>query len=224
MGKDPLNTVNNMKKSTLLLIVTLILSSVITVGASEASPLWGDANGDGFVNINDVTCIQRHVAELQPIPEENRQASLVSGETTLSVLDATLIQQFLAEMFEHFPAEEKQEELSMKINNTPVQVEWENNEAVAALKESVKAKPLTIQMSMYGGFEQVGSIGTNLPANDVQTTTSAGDIVLYSGNQMVVFYGSNSWAYTRLGHITDKTDEELTQLLSNGNVTVTLSN
>ncbi|MBQ1687148.1 MAG: hypothetical protein II074_06665, partial [Ruminococcus sp.] len=55
------------------------------------------------------------------------------------------------------------------------------------------------------------------------TTTAAGDIVLYSGNQMVVFYGSNSWAYTRLGHITDKTNEELTQLLSNGNVTVTLS-
>ena len=48
-------------------------------------------------------------------------------------------------------------------------------------------------------------------------------IKLYSGDQIVVFYGSNSWAYTRLGHITDKTNEELTQLLSNGNVTVTLS-
>ena len=113
--------------------------------------------------------------------------------------------------------------LQMTINHTPVNVEWENNEAAAALKEAVKSNPLTIQMSMYGGFEQVGSIGTNLPANDVQTTTAAGDIVLYSGNQMVVFYGSNSWAYTRLGHITDKTNEELTQLLSNGNVTVTLS-
>lgn len=76
---------------------------------------------------------------------------------------------------------------------------------------------------LYGGFEQVGSIGTDLPANDVQTTTAAGDIVLYSGNQMVVFYGSNSWAYARLGHITDKTPEELTQLLSGGNVTITLN-
>ena len=84
-------------------------------------------------------------------------------------------------------------------------------------------QPLTIQMSMYGGFEQVGSIGTALPQNDVQTTTTAGDIVLYSGDQMVVFYGSNTWAYTRLGHITDKTQAELAELLSNGNVTVTLS-
>ena len=124
---------------------------------------------------------------------------------------------------EEQPQEEQNMTLQMTINHTPVNVEWENNEAAAALKEAVKSNPLTIQMSMYGGFEQVGSIGTNLPANDVQTTTSAGDIVLYSGNQMVVFYGSNTWAYTCLGHITDKTNEELTQLLSNGNVTVTLS-
>ena len=78
-------------------------------------------------------------------------------------------------------------------------------------------------MSMYGGFEQVGSIGTDMPRNDEQTTTQAGDIVLYAGDQMVVFYGSNSWAYTRLGHITDKTPEEMRTLLSNGDVTITLS-
>ena len=76
---------------------------------------------------------------------------------------------------------------------------------------------------MYGGFEQVGSIGSNLPRNDVETTTSAGDIVLYSGNKMVVFYGSNSWAYTRLGHITDQDEAGMTQLLSNGDVTITVS-
>ena len=124
---------------------------------------------------------------------------------------------------EEQPQEEQNMTLRMTIGSTPVAVSWEDNEAVQALKELCRNQPLTIQMSMYGGFEQVGSIGTNLPANDVQTTTSAGDIVLYSGNQMVVFYGSNTWAYTRLGHITDKTNEELTQLLSNGNVTVTLS-
>ena len=84
-------------------------------------------------------------------------------------------------------------------------------------------KPLTIQMSMYGGFEQVGSIGTSLPRNDAQTTTQAGDIVLYSGDQIVVFYGSNSWAYTRLGHITDKTAAQMKDLLGNENVTIVIS-
>ena len=78
-------------------------------------------------------------------------------------------------------------------------------------------------MSMYGGFEQVGSIGEDLARDDQQTTTVSGDIVLYSGNQLVVFYGSNSWAYTRLGHITDQTPAQMKDLLGNGDVTVTLS-
>ena len=112
--------------------------------------------------------------------------------------------------------------MQMKINDTPVTVAWEDNESVTALKEVAK-NGLTIQMSMYGGFEQVGSIGHRLPSQDTQTSTSSGDIVLYSGNQLVVFYGSNSWAYTRLGHITDKTPEEMRALLSNGDVTITIT-
>ena len=75
---------------------------------------------------------------------------------------------------------------------------------------------------MYGGFEQVGSIGTSLPRSDKQTTTEAGDIVLYSGNQIVVFYGFNSWAYTRLGHISDQSAADMTALLGQGDVTITL--
>lgn len=113
--------------------------------------------------------------------------------------------------------------LTMKIGSTTVTVDWEDNESVAALRELVKDKPLTVLMSMYGGFEQVGSLGTSLPRNDSQTTTAAGDIVLYSGNQIVVFYGSNSWAYTRLGHVTDKTAAEMAELLGNGNVTIEIS-
>lgn len=118
---------------------------------------------------------------------------------------------------------EKEMSLQMYVDDAPVSVIWEDNDSVKALKELCRNASLTISMSMYGGFEQVGSIGAYLPQNDVQTTTSVGDIVLYSGNQMVVFYGSNTWAYTRLGHITDKTNDELTQLLSNGNVTITLT-
>nr|WP_316624537.1 cyclophilin-like fold protein [uncultured Ruminococcus sp.] len=120
-------------------------------------------------------------------------------------------------------AQEDNMTLRMSIGGTPVEVAWEDNEAVDALRELCKDQALTIDMSMYGGFEQVGSIGSALPHSDVQTTTSAGDIMLYSGDQMVVFYGSNTWAYTPLGHITDKSEDELTQLLANGNVTVTLT-
>ena len=113
--------------------------------------------------------------------------------------------------------------MTMTIGYTKVNVDWEANSSVDALKELVSSGPLSIDMSMYGGFEQVGSIGQSLPREDKQTTTSSGDIVLYSGNQLVVFYGSNSWAYTRLGHISDKTDAEIEALLSKGDVTITLS-
>ena len=112
--------------------------------------------------------------------------------------------------------------LQMTIGGTPVEVKWEDNESVEALRQLCREEPLTIQMSMYGGFEQVGSIGQSLPRNDSQTTTQSGDIVLYSGDQIVVFYGSNSWAYTRLGHVADKSDEEMAQLLGNGDVTITV--
>ena len=113
--------------------------------------------------------------------------------------------------------------LQMKIGGTAVRVNWENNRSVEALKALCENGPLVIQMSMYGGFEQVGPIGSRLPSDDVQTTTSAGDIVLYSSNQIVVFYGSNSWAYTRLGHITDRDAAGMAALLGNGNVTITMS-
>jgi hypothetical protein len=118
---------------------------------------------------------------------------------------------------------ETEKMLSMKVGNTSVSVEWENNDSVSALRELCKSKTLTITMHMYGGFEQVGSIGSSLPTNDKQMTTTSGDIVLYSGNQIVVFYGSNSWSYTKLGKITNKTDDELSELLGKGNVTLTLS-
>ena len=114
-------------------------------------------------------------------------------------------------------------ELYLKIGDTEVSVDWENNNSVKALIKLVESEPLVIDMSMYGGFEQVGSLGTSLPRDDKQITTNAGDIVLYSGNQIVVFYGSNSWAYTRLGRITDKTASEMADLLGNGNVRITIS-
>ena len=116
--------------------------------------------------------------------------------------------------------EEAGEGMTLKINGEDYPVEWEDNESVEALKELC---PLTVEMSMYGGFEQVGSLGTSLPRNDKQITTGYGDIVLYSGDQIVVFYGSNSWAYTRLGHIlADK--EILEEALGNGDVTIDLVN
>ena len=112
-------------------------------------------------------------------------------------------------------------DLTLQIDGREMPVTWLENESVEALK-TLAAGGMTVRMSMYGGFEQVGPLGASLPRDDKQTLTSCGDIVLYSGNQIVVFYGSNSWSYTRLGHI-DLSREELTALLSKGNVEITLT-
>lgn len=117
----------------------------------------------------------------------------------------------------------KEEEMKLFIGDTEVSVLWEQNSAVADLEEAVSEEAIIIEMSMYGGFEQVGSIGRTLSRDDKQTTTSPGDLVLYNGNQLVVFYGSNSWSYTRLGKIQNLSEAEINEFLSNGDVTIKIT-
>ena len=145
----------------------------------------------------------------------------ISGESDISETSEASVSVLPAGPAETEEANEKM--LRMTIGDTDVAVDWENNESAEALKALCENGPLVIRMSMYGGFEQVGPIGTSLPSNDVQTATSAGDIVLYSSDRIVVFYGSNSWSYTRLGHITDRDASGMAALLGNGDVTVTIS-
>ena len=109
----------------------------------------------------------------------------------------------------------------LKINDTLVDATFYDNASVKELKKLAK-DTLVISVHMYGGFEQVGSIGHRLPSSDQELTTDYGDIVLYSSNQLVIFYGSNTWSYTKLGHI-HLSKEELKALLSNGDVVATLS-
>ena len=97
----------------------------------------------------------------------------------------------------------------------------ENNNATAELVQMMKNQPIVISMSDYSGFEKVGSLGTTLSGSNSQMTTQAGDIVLYNNSQIVIFYGSNSWSYTKLGHIDDLTGWEET--LGSGDVMVTFS-
>ena len=117
--------------------------------------------------------------------------------------------------------EENVMNMNVQVGDAVFSATLEENEAVTAFVEMMREGSVVIQMSDYSGFEKVGPLGTSLPASNSQTTTHAGDIVLYNGNQIVIFYGSNSWSYTRLGHIDDLTGWE--EALGNGDVTVTFS-
>ena len=111
--------------------------------------------------------------------------------------------------------------MKIEVNGSLFTATLADNAAVDALVDWVEEGPVTLELSDYAGFEKVGPLGRSLPASDSQTTTHAGDIVLYQGDQIVLFYGSNSWSYTRLGHIDDLTGWE--DALGGGDVTVTLS-
>ena len=111
--------------------------------------------------------------------------------------------------------------MKIEVNGSTFTATLADNAAADALVDWVEEGPVTLELSDYAGFEKVGPLGRSLPASDSQTTTHAGDIVLYQGDQIVLFYGSNSWSYTRLGHIDDLTGWE--DALGGGDVPVTLS-
>lgn len=174
---------------------------------------------------------------------KNREESLDSGDSGPWLYlywkgDKSKCQEFSFESFEKktafeefcFKLKKSQKEvlgdrknITLKINDEIIPVVWENNKSVERLKAQINQKDVVVKMSMYGGFEQVGSLGFSLPREDKNINTVAGDIVLYSGNQIVVFYGSNSWSYTKLGKIIDKSSSDLKKILGNGDVVLKIS-
>ena len=108
--------------------------------------------------------------------------------------------------------------MNVKIGDYNFTATLENNTAVEELLDMLKDGPITIQMDDYSGFEKVGPLERSLTTSNSQIATSAGDIVLYNGNNIVMFYGSNSWNYTRIGKIDDLSEWE--KALGNGSITV----
>ena len=126
------------------------------------------------------------------------------------------------------PPENNEEEITqmyLTINGNKLEVTLAENSAVDALVEILKQGDIVYTADDYGGFEKVGALGHTLPTSNSQITTQAGDVVLYNGNQIVIFYGSNSWSYTRLGKIEGRSVDELSSFLcaGEGSVEVTIS-
>ncbi len=123
------------------------------------------------------------------------------------------------------PAETMPDKIKISVSGKTLPVKIENNDATKALVAALSTASITYEAQDYGGFEKVGNLGRTLPTSNAQITTQAGDVILYSGNQLVLFYGSNSWSYTRIGRIEYGTLDELKSFLKagQGNITVTLS-
>ena len=98
-----------------------------------------------------------------------------------------------------------------------------DNSSAKALQELLAKGNVTVKMEDYGNMEKVGPLGTALPRNDRPTTTGPGDIILYQGKYLVIYYATNSWNFTRLGKIDHVSGNELKTALGESDVTVTLS-
>ena len=112
--------------------------------------------------------------------------------------------------------------LLLEVNGQTLEADLEDNEAAGALKDLIGEDGLELELEEYGGFEKVGPLPEALPASDEQMDTSAGDIVLYQGDQISLFYGENSWSYTRLGRVRDADGARLQEILGDGDVSVVL--
>ena len=98
-----------------------------------------------------------------------------------------------------------------------------DNSSTQALKEQLAKGNITVEMEDYANMEKVGSLGIRLPRNDRQTTTGPGDLILYQGHNLVIYYDTNSWSFTRLGKIDNASQADLKAALGKGDVKVTLS-
>jgi len=115
------------------------------------------------------------------------------------------------------------EEIKLIINDKELIVELENNIATKELLNRLKKNTIKIKASDYGNFEKVGELGFELPTSDELITTKPGDIILYQGNKICLYYAENTWRFTKLGHIKDISEDELIKILGKKDITYKLS-
>ena len=145
-----------------------------------------------------------------------------------ALADSDASQAVMAEEETAYPQQSTEEEpsqeesaLKITVGDYELLATFEDNSSAEEFRELLAQGPLTIEMEDYGGFEKVGPLGTALTRNDTQITTQPGDVILYQGNQITIYYGTNSWSFTRLARIDDPSG--LQEKLGDGTVSVTFS-
>lgn len=214
-----------MKKICCFLLAVLFVTCLVACGSNASST--SDAGNSSTVENN----AQEVMDDVQQSESDSsgsnssEPSSIEDSTNTEGISSDTDVNIFKEDEISN---EEREEDVIMQQNEFYVSVggktfsaTFADNSGAQALKELLTVGDMTIQMSDYGGFEKVGSLGQSLPTENRQTTTQAGDIVLYQGNQIVIFYGSNSWSYTRLGKVDDLTGWK--EAMGGGDIAVTFS-
>lgn len=215
--------VGDMKKLGRIVLV-LVLTSVITIVITTVLVACGNDTESIRAQVQETQVQETQVQEtqIQETQTQETQTQETQTQETQTQGEETQEEQTISVSMDEDYQIGDASEMKLYINDQEIPVIWEDNETVSELMEQAADSDITVQMSMYSDNEQVGPLGKDYTRDDKQTTTHNGDIVLYSGNQIVVFYGSNSWAYTRLGKM-DIPQDEVNELLSNGDVELKLS-
>ena len=200
-----------MKKCLLLLAVLLTITAA---GCSNGST---DGSGD---TTSPVTTMAETQATTQTATQatEEKTAPLTEPVHTTEVIETEPATDPVATE----PDAESEQLLKIEVNGNTFYADFEDNSSAKALKEKLQAGSLTLEMEDYGGFEKVGDLPFSLPTNDENITTSAGDVILYQGNKLTIYYDTNTWNFTKVAKIRDA-DSSLKSKLGEGTVKATFT-
>ena len=200
-----------MKKCLLLLAVLLTITAA---GCSNGST---DESGD---TTSPVTTMVETQATTQTATQatEEKTAPLTEPVHTTEVIETEPVTDVVVTE----PDSESEQLLKIEVNGNTFYADFEDNSSAKALKEKLQAGSLTLEMEDYGGFEKVGDLPFSLPTNDENITTSAGDVILYQGNKLTIYYDTNTWTFTKVAKIRDA-DSSLKSKLGEGNVKATFT-
>lgn len=112
-------------------------------------------------------------------------------------------------------------QVKITVNGEVMTATMENNTSAQAFRKLIEKNSKTVRMRDHGSMEKVGMLWKGLPSNNQNIVTAPGDIILYMGSSLVVYYEPNSWNFTKMGHINDVSQEKLKEILGTGRVTMT---
>ena len=200
-----------MKKCLLLLAVLLAISAA---GCNNGST--GESS-DTTIPVTAMATTQATTQAATQATEKKTEPLTEAVHTTEAIETEPATDSVVTE-----PEAESEQLLKIEVNGNTLYADFEDNSSAEALKEKLQSGSLTLETEDYGGFEKVGDLPFSLPTNDENITTSAGDVILYQGNKLTIYYDTNTWTFTKVAKIRDA-DSSLKSKLGEGNVKATFT-
>ena len=203
-----------MKKLIAILLCAIALTAVTACGGQSSAPT------EATVGATDQTVAGTEAETKAAVTKATETVAAPTSETSAPESQRVVTQ---TEAAVDIPTEGDSEPiLVIETGGRVFYADFEDNSSAEALKENLKGGSITLSMRDYGGFEKVGDLPFSLVTNDEEITTSAGDVILYQGSQLTIYYDVNTWNFTRVAKIRGA-DSSLKEQLGEGDINVTLS-